>query len=141
MIFTFRSAEEAVAAIGRTLGPSDWMEVEQDRIDLFARATGDFQWLHVDPARARAGPFGRTIAHGFLTLSLVNRFLPDLFMPTNLDWGVNYGLDKVRFPAPVKVNSKVRATRETMEWQKSVIDRPWAATVQSVSYVLSQPQL
>ncbi len=115
MIFTFRSAEEAVAAIGRTLGPSDWMEVEQDRIDLFARATGDFQWLHVDPARARTGPFGRTIAHGFLTLSLVNRFLPDLFMPTNLDWGVNYGLDRVRFPAPVPVGSRIRVTGVLME--------------------------
>lgn len=115
MTFTFRTAAEAVAAVGRTLGPSDWMSIDQARIDLFAEATGDFQWLHVDPVRAREGPFGRTIAHGFLTLSLVNRFLPDFFIPANLDWGVNYGVDRVRFPAPVPVGSRIRVAGVLME--------------------------
>ncbi len=115
MPFTFRSPEEAVAALGRRLGPSEWLMVDQARIDLFAAATGDHQWLHVDPARAAAGPFGRTIAHGFLTLSLLNKFLPAMFMPANLDWGVNYGLDRVRFPAPVPVGARIRATGELVE--------------------------
>lgn len=115
MTFRFRSADEAVAAIGRTLGPSDWLTIDQERINLFAQATGDFQWLHVDPQRAAEGPFGGTIAHGFLSLSLTNLFLPDLFMPDNLDWGVNYGLDRVRFPAPVPVGSRIRARGELLD--------------------------
>jgi len=115
MTFRFRSADEAVAAIGRMLGPSDWLTIDQERINLFAQATGDFQWLHVDPQRAAEGPFGGTIAHGFLSLSLTNLFLPDLFMPDNLDWGVNYGLDRVRFPAPVPVGSRIRARGELLD--------------------------
>lgn len=115
MTFNFASADEVIAAIGTPLGPTDWMTIEQDRIDMFAEATGDHQWLHVDPERAAKGPFGRTIAHGFLTLSLVNMVLPDLFMPTNLDWGVNYGVDKVRFPAPVPVGSRIRMVGEIVD--------------------------
>ncbi|MCA1244195.1 MaoC family dehydratase [Stappia stellulata] len=115
MTFRFRSAEEAIGAIGRKLGPSDWLTIDQDRINLFAQATGDFQWLHVDPQRAARGPFGKTIAHGFLSLSLTNLFLPDLFMPDNLDWGVNYGLDRVRFPAPVPVGANIRASGELLD--------------------------
>lgn len=114
MRFTFRSAAEAVAAVGRKLGPSDWLVIDQARIDKFAEATGDFQWLHVDPERARSGPYGRTIAHGFLTLSLVNKFLPELFMAEDLDWGVNYGLERVRFPAPVPVGARIRVHGELM---------------------------
>lgn len=115
MTFRFSSADEAIAAIGQKLGPTDWITIDQTRIDQFAEATGDFQWLHVDPARAAEGPFGGTIAHGFLTLSLLNMVLPDLFMPDNLDWGVNYGVDKVRFPAPVPVNSRIRVTGELID--------------------------
>lgn len=115
MTFNFASADEVIAAIGTPLGPTEWMTIEQDRIDMFAEATGDHQWLHVDPERAAKGPFGRTIAHGFLTLSLVNMVLPDLFMPTNLDWGVNYGVDKVRFPAPVPVGSRIRMVGEIVD--------------------------
>ncbi|WP_112320607.1 MaoC family dehydratase [Oceanibium sediminis] len=115
MTFRFSSAQEAMDAVGTSLGPSEWITIDQERIDLFAKATGDFQWLHVDPERAAKGPFGKTIAHGFLTLSLTNMVLPDLFMPDNLDWGVNYGVDRVRFPAPVPVGSRVRATGEILE--------------------------
>lgn len=115
MTFRFTSAAEVQAAVGQKLGPTDWLTIEQDRIDMFAEATGDHQWLHVDPARAAQGPFGRTIAHGFLTLSLVNMALPELFMPDNLDWGVNYGVDRVRFPAPVPVGSRIRTQGEILE--------------------------
>ncbi|WP_323763986.1 MaoC family dehydratase [Marinovum sp.] len=114
MTFNFSSADEVIAAVGTKLGPTDWMTIEQDRIDMFAEATGDHQWLHVDPERAAKGPFGRTIAHGFLTLSLVNMVLPDLFMPSNIDWGVNYGVDRVRFPAPVPVGSRIRVVGEIL---------------------------
>lgn len=115
MTFRFRSADEVIGAIGRKLGPGDWLTIDQERINLFARATGDFQWLHVDPQRAAKGPFGKTIAHGFLSLSLTNLFLPDLFLPDNLDWGVNYGLDRVRFPAPVPVGARIRASGELVD--------------------------
>lgn len=115
MTFRFRSAAEVIGAIGRKLGPSDWLTIDQERINLFAQATGDFQWLHVDPQRAAKGPFGKTIAHGFLSLSLTNLFLPDLFLPDNLDWGVNYGLDRVRFPAPVPVGAHIRASGELVD--------------------------
>lgn len=114
MRFTFRSPGDVVAAVGRSLGPSEWLTVEQARIDRFAEATGDHQWLHVDPVRAAAGPFGQTIAHGFLTLSLLNKFLPEMFWPEALDWGVNYGVDRVRFPAPVPVGARIRARGELM---------------------------
>lgn len=109
MTFAPASVAEALAAVGRDLGASRWLTIDQHRIDLFAEATGDHQWLHVDPVRAAQGPFGRTIAHGFLTLSLLNMVLPELFLPRNLDWGVNYGVDRVRFPAPVPVGSTIRA--------------------------------
>lgn len=114
MTFRFTSAQEVISAIGTSLGPTDWMTIEQDRIDMFADATGDHQWLHVDPEKAAKGPFGKTIAHGFLTLSLVNMALPELFMPDNLDWGVNYGVDRVRFPAPVPVGSRIRTHGEIL---------------------------
>lgn len=108
MTFTFRTVEEAVAGLGRPVGPSGWIAVDQTRIDRFAEATGDFQWIHVDPVRAAAGPFGGTVAHGYLTLSLINMVLPDLILPENMDWGVNYGCNKVRFPSPVPVGSRLR---------------------------------
>lgn len=112
MGLVFSSAQEAVAAIGQNLGSSDWLVIDQQRIDLFAEATGDFQWIHVDPERAKDGPFGATVAHGYLTFSLINMFLPDLFMGEGMKMAINYGSDRVRFPAPVPVGSRVRATGE-----------------------------
>ena len=97
------------AAVGRDLGTSSWVEVTQDRVDTFADATGDHQWIHVDAERARAeSPFGGPIAHGYLTLSLTNLFLPEVVEVRGITSGVNYGVDKVRFPAPVPVGSRVR---------------------------------
>ncbi|MCC0040172.1 MAG: MaoC family dehydratase [Brucellaceae bacterium] len=108
----FSTPAEAAAAVGRQVGPSEWLTVEQDRIDLFARATGDHQWIHVDPERAKDGPFGRTIAHGYLTFSLINMFLPQLFEAKGARMGVNYGAERLRFPAPVPVGTRVRAVGE-----------------------------
>lgn len=95
--------------VGDHVGYSDWIEVTQDQIQQFADATGDHQWIHVDPQRAAEGPFGRPIAHGFLTLSLIPRVLPELLDVRGFSLAVNYGLEKVRFPAPVPVGSRVRA--------------------------------
>ncbi|MYV52831.1 MaoC family dehydratase [Streptomyces sp. SID3212] len=106
----FTSAEELRAGVGEQLGHSDWLEVDQKRIDLFAEATGDHQWIHVDPERAAAGPFGTTIAHGYLTLSLLPVFVPQIIAVENVTMGVNYGTNKVRFPAPVPVGSRLRAS-------------------------------
>ncbi|MFE3761870.1 MaoC family dehydratase [Streptomyces sp. NPDC059104] len=106
----FTSAEELRAGIGDVLGPSEWLEVDQKRIDLFADATGDHQWIHVDPERAAAGPFGSTIAHGYLTLSLLPSLVPQIMRVEGMRMGINYGTDKVRFPAPVPVGSRLRAT-------------------------------
>lgn len=103
-----------LSAPGDTLEPTDWLEIDQQRIDLFAEATGDHQWIHVDPERAKAGPFGATIAHGYLTLSLANLFLPQLMEVQNVAMGVNYGCEKVRFPAPVPVGSRVRGRGEVV---------------------------
>ena len=111
----FESADELRAAIGKPLGPSDWLRVEQARIDLFADATDDHQWIHVDVERARQGPFGAPIAHGYLALALVNHFLPQLLSVPTARMGVNYGCNKVRFPAPVRVGSRLRATGEITE--------------------------
>jgi acyl dehydratase len=105
---------EFAKAEGDVLGTSDWMVIEQERIDRFAEATGDHQWIHVDPERAKDGPFGATIAHGFLTLSLLPPLLNALYRVDNVTMAVNYGLDKVRFMAPVRVNSKVRATAKVL---------------------------
>ena len=108
----FSTPAEAAAAVGRQVGPSEWLTVEQDRIDLFARATGDHQWIHVDPERAKDGPFGRTIAHGYLTFSLISMLLPQLFEAKGARMGVNYGAERLRFPAPVPVGTRVRAVGE-----------------------------
>ncbi|MFM8528072.1 MAG: MaoC family dehydratase [Ilumatobacteraceae bacterium] len=100
------------ARLGSHLGHSDWLEIDQARVNLFAYATGDHQWIHVDPARATAGPFGAPIAHGYLTLSLSNYFLPRVVEVRGFSAGVNYGVDKVRFPSPVRVGSRIRAGAE-----------------------------
>ena len=95
--------------VGKELGRSEWLTIDQDRINLFAEATGDFQFIHVDPVKAAQTPFGSTIAHGFLTLSLIPKLMEDiLVVPEGLKMVVNYGLDSVRFIQPVKVGSKVR---------------------------------
>ena len=101
---------EVSELVGRELGPTDWVEITQERIDAFAAATDDHQWIHVDPERAADGPFGSTIAHGYLTLSLLPRFLAGaLDLGATYRLTVNYGLNRVRFPAPVPVGSRVRA--------------------------------
>ncbi|MFH8368166.1 MaoC family dehydratase [Streptomyces sp. NPDC018031] len=111
----FHSLDDLRAAVGRELGPTDWLDVDQRRIDLFAEATGDHQWIHVDPVRAADGPFGATIAHGYLTLSLLPLFTPQLIRVEGVRMGVNYGVNKVRFPAPVPVGSRLRATAQITE--------------------------
>ena len=95
---------------GQPLGTSDWLTVSQEKVDRFADATGDHQWIHVDPERARQGPFGGTIAHGFLTLSLIPSLSAELVAIEGVRMGINYGLNRVRFPAPVPVGSRVRAS-------------------------------
>lgn len=110
----FDSVASVLAAVGTDLGTTDWVTVTQERINTFADATGDHQWIHVDPERAKTGPFGGCVAHGYLTLSLANLFLPQLVSYQRLKMGVNYGCDKVRFPAPVKVDSRVRGRGEVV---------------------------
>ncbi|MCB1250719.1 MAG: MaoC family dehydratase [Acidimicrobiales bacterium] len=113
MAATVLEGTDAVrAAAGTHLGYSDWLEIDQARIDLFADATGDHQWIHVDPERAADGPFGTTIAHGYLTVSLTNLFLPQIVEVRGVSMGVNYGVNKIRFPAPVPVGSRLRAGAE-----------------------------
>ncbi|HUF97304.1 MAG TPA: MaoC family dehydratase [Ilumatobacter sp.] len=100
--------EELKAAVGEHLGYSDYIEITQERVNQFAEATGDFQWIHVDVERAKAGPFGGPIAHGYLTLSLGPLLYPKVMVITGFSMGVNYGANKVRFPSPVPVGAKVR---------------------------------
>ena len=100
---------DLLGLVGTALGPTGWIAVEQDRVDRFADCTGDHQWIHVDVARARAGPFGGTIAHGYLTMSMINRFLPELIEVRGFAHAVNVGLDRLRFLAPVVVGSRIRA--------------------------------
>jgi acyl dehydratase len=105
----YRGRDELEAALGTELGPTDWLTIEQDRVDGFADDTDDHQWIHVDPERAAASPFGGTIAHGFLTLSLVPSLVNRLRQVEGISMAVNYGLEKVRFPNPVRVGSRIRA--------------------------------
>jgi acyl dehydratase len=107
---TFTTSEEIEAAAGQEIGTSDWVEIDQDRVDRFAEATGDHQWIHVDVERAKDGPFGGTIAHGYLTLSLVPWLGSQIFTLDTPGAKLNYGVNKVRFPNPVRVGSRVRAT-------------------------------
>lgn len=100
--------DELPGRVGQVLGCSPWVEIDQARIDAFAQATGDLQWIHVDPQRAAVGPFGRTVAHGFLTLSLIAWMGGEAFEVVGQRMGVNYGLDRVRFPAPVPVGSRLQ---------------------------------
>jgi acyl dehydratase len=111
----FSGLEEFAGSVGEHFGYSEWHTITQEQVQLFADATGDHQWIHLDTERAAAGPFGATIAHGYLTLSLIPLFGKDIYQVDNLRMGINYGLNKVRFPQPVKVGSKVRAGAELIE--------------------------
>ena len=104
----FAKLQELQSLVGQELGVSDWIGVDQKRIDLFAEATNDHQWIHVDPVRAATGPFGATVAHGFLTLSLLPELFATGFAIDDVRMGINYGLNRVRFPAPVRVGSRLR---------------------------------
>lgn len=110
----FDSVAGVLGAVGRDLGVTEWMTLSQDRINLFADATDDHQWIHVDEARAAEGPFGGCIAHGYLTLSLASKFLPELVTYDGLTMGVNYGCERVRFPAPVRAGSRIRGRGEVV---------------------------
>jgi acyl dehydratase len=114
MSLAFDSVSSALAAIGQDLGATEWLTMTQDRIDKFADATGDHQWIHVDPVRSAAGPFGACVAHGYLTQSLASYFLPDLVRWNRLKMGLNYGCDKVRFPAPVRVGARIRGRGQVL---------------------------
>ena len=108
MVRTISGIEELKGMVGEHLGYSDWHEVTQEQVNLFADATGDHQWIHVDPERARTGPFGGPIAHGYLTLSLAPVLMPEIVHLDGVQMGVNYGINRLRFPAPLPVGRKVR---------------------------------
>ncbi len=129
MSHIFDSPAELEAALGQSFGPTDWLTIDQKRIDMFADATGDHQWIHVDPEKAKTGPFGATIAHGYLTLSLVNLFLPQLIEVRGISMGLNYGLNKVRFPAVVPAGTRVRGKGELISVDKM------GAAIQSIMRV------
>ena len=106
---TFASVQELTEAVGEQIGPGEALPIEQERVNLFADATGDHQWIHVDPEKAAQGPFGTTIAHGYLMLSLFPELMTEVYRVQGVRMGINYGLNKVRFPAVLPVGSKVRA--------------------------------
>jgi acyl dehydratase len=112
---TLNGIDELETLVGEHLGTSDWVDITQERIDLFAEATGDHQWIHVDPGQAQNGPFGATIAHGYLTLSLLPLFYSTIYRVEGVRMGINYGANKVRFLSPVPVGSRVRGSIEVGE--------------------------
>ena len=124
-MLTVNGIDDLKTRVGQELGVSDWHEVTQENIDKFAEVTGDDQWIHVDPERAKETPFGGTIAHGYYTLSLAPRFSYDLFKLEGIAFGLNYGLGKVRFPAPMPVGGRVRMRMEL----QSVEDIPGGAQI------------
>ena len=114
---SFEHLADLQALVGQSVGVSDWIGVDQQRIDLFAAATGDHQWIHTDPERAAQGPFGTTIAHGFLTLALLPEMSASAFEVRDTRMGVNYGLGKVRFPAPVPAGSRLRGHFKLVKYE------------------------
>ncbi len=114
---TYATLAELQPLVGEVLGTSDWLDVDQARINQFAQATGDHQWIHVDPERAAAGPFGATVAHGFLTLSLLPLMGDTAFAVADVRMGINYGLNRVRFPAPVRVGSRLRGHFKLLSYE------------------------
>ena len=123
---------ELESRVGQEIAQSPWVEIAQERIDLFAKATEDFQWIHVDPVRARASPFGSTIAHGFLTLSMLPRLIESTFEFSDRKMGVNYGLNKVRFTAPVPAGAKIRGrfTLSKYENLEGGVQTTWNVTLE-----------
>ncbi len=115
MATIFESPHDLKAAVGKHLGYSEWLEIDQQRINQFADATGDHQWIHVDPDKAADGPYGSTIAHGYLTLSLTNLLLPEIMSVPGASMGINYGANKLRFPAAVPSGSRIRCGGEMTE--------------------------
>jgi acyl dehydratase len=115
----FLTPRDLIGAEGTALGPTDWLLIDQDRVDGFAEVTGDHQWIHIDPVRAKHGPFGGTIAHGYLTMSLVNYFLPDLIEVQGFTHAVNVGADRLRFPSPVKVGARIRGAGEIVSVEET----------------------
>ncbi|HLL10984.1 MAG TPA: MaoC family dehydratase [Rubrivivax sp.] len=113
----FEKLADLQALVGQELAVSDWLAIEQSRIDAFAEATGDHQWIHIDPVRAAAGPFGATVAHGFLTLSLIPMLSETAWAIDDVRMGVNYGLNRVRFAAPVRVGSKLRGRFKLLSYE------------------------
>jgi acyl dehydratase len=129
MTITVNGIEELRALVGRTIGPSDWREVSQEAIDRFADLSGDHQWIHVDVERTRTeSPFGTTVAHGNLTLSMIDGFWPALLESTGFKLGVNYGWNRIRFPAPVPSGSRIRASVEPLAVEE--LDGGWYQIVQ-----------
>ena len=130
---TFQTIAELTACIGQDVAVSDWTTITQQQVNLFADATGDHQWIHVDPEKAAAGPFGAPIAHGFLTLSLLPKFFESSFAIAGSRMGVNYGLNKVRFTAPVPVGSRLRARMKLLASEpiaKDGVQMTWEVTVE-----------
>ena len=117
MTTTYAHLTDLQAFVGQEMASSDWITIDQQRIDLFAQATGDHQWIHVDPVRAAAGPFKTTVAHGFLTLSLLPEMAANAYAVADRRMGVNYGLNKVRFPSPVPVGSRLRGHFKLLEYK------------------------
>lgn len=132
MTKVYQKPADLIGQEGTKLGPTEWLAIEQDRVNGFADVTGDHQWIHVDVERAKAGPFGGTIAHGYLTMSLVNLFLPQLIEVRGFAHAVNVGADRMRFLNPVKVGSRIRATGEivTVEEIKGAIQSVVRVTVE-----------
>ena len=130
---TFQTLSDLAACTGQEVAVSDWLTITQQQVNLFADATGDHQWIHVDPERAAAGPFGGTIAHGFLTLSLLPKFFESSFEIIESRMGVNYGLNKVRFMAPVPVGSRLRARMKLLSAEPiegNGLQMAWEVTVE-----------
>jgi acyl dehydratase len=130
---TLQNLAELPALVGHEVAVSEWLTVTQEQVDLFAKATGDHQWIHVDVERAKAGPFGAPIAHGFLTLSLIPRFFETSMEIRNTRMGVNYGLNKVRFTAPVPVGSRLRARMKLLvceSIENDGVQMTWLVTVE-----------
>lgn len=115
MVNIYNSVEEVLAAVGTSLGVTEWLSIDQARITGFAEATNDHQWIHVDPERAKEGPFGATIAHGYLTLALAGSYFLSQLIDVRMRMGVNYGTDRVRFPAPVPVGASIRGRGEIIK--------------------------
>jgi acyl dehydratase len=132
MTRVFETPASLIGSEGTQLGPTDWLLIDQERVNGFAEVTGDHQWIHVDPERAKDGPFGGTIAHGYLTMSLVNYFLPQLIEVQGFAHAVNVGADRLRFLAPVKVGSRIRGVGEivTIEEIKGAIQSVVRVTVE-----------